>query len=51
MDFLSFTEFEHYVTGVYVAVSFGVIGLTTYILFNSQKQRRRLKRLEAKRDQ
>lgn len=46
MDFLSFTEFPHYVTGVYVVVSLGVLGLTAYILINSQKQRARLKRLE-----
>ena len=47
MEFLSFTEFPHYVTGVYVVVSIGVFGLTAYILFNSQKQLTRLKRLEA----
>ncbi len=51
MEFLSFTEFEHYVTGVYVVVTIGVLGLTAYTLFNSQKQRRRLKDLERKRDQ
>lgn len=46
MDFLSFTEFQHYVTGVYVIVSIGVIGLTAYILITSQKQHSRLKKLE-----
>lgn len=46
MEFLSFTEFSHYVTGVYMVVGIGVLGLTAYILFNSQKQRTRLKRLE-----
>lgn len=46
MEFLNFTEFPHYVTGVYVVVSIGVLGLTAYILVNSQKQRARLKRLE-----
>lgn len=47
MEFLSFTEFEHYVTGVYVVVTVGILGITAYVLYNSQKQNRRLKRLEA----
>lgn len=51
MEFLSFTEFEHYVTAVYVIVTVGVLGLVAYVLFNSQKQRRRLKDLERQRDQ
>lgn len=50
MEFLSFTEFPHYVTGVYVSVTIGIIGLTAYILINSQKQKNRLKQLEKKRE-
>lgn len=50
MEFLSFTEFQHYVTGVYVIVSIGVLGLTTYILITAQQQRARLKRLQAQQE-
>lgn len=48
MDFLNFTEFADYVTAVYAVVGIGVLGLTAYILINSQKQRARLKSLENK---
>lgn len=47
MEFLSLTEFTHYVTAVYTLVTIGVLGLTGYILINSQKQRARLRRLQA----
>lgn len=47
MEFLNLTEFSHYVTAVYVLVTIGVLGLTAHILINSQKQRARLKRLQA----
>lgn len=49
MEFLNLTEFSHYVTAVYIIVAIGILGLTAYILINSQKQRARLNRLEAKR--
>lgn len=51
MEFLNFTEFPHYVTAVYVVVTIGIVGICGYVLFNSQKQKNRLKQLEKKSEQ
>lgn len=48
MDFLNFTQFQHYVIACYLIVFIGISILTAYIVFNNYKQRKRLKSLEKK---
>lgn len=48
MDFLSFNEFQHYVTASYVASIIAITGLSAYILTVSKQQKTRLKALEKK---
>lgn len=48
MDFIYFTEFQHYVTACYLISILGVVGLTVYVVMQSKKQKTRLKTLEAK---
>ena len=48
MDFLNFSEFQHYVTACYVTSAIGIVGICLYTYMNSKKQYRRLKSLEQK---